>query len=144
MAMLNKESSEIAVEVGVNAATDVTGFGLLGHLTEMAQASQVTMQLYAESVPLLNGAWDGATIGLLPGGMYNNRTYLEGKIRVAPGVNPTWVDLLYTPETAGGMLLAVSPEQAPVLEKAMQERRQSCVLIGEAVEARDYCIEVMA
>ncbi len=144
MAMLNKESSEIAVEAGVNAATDVTGFGLLGHLTEMAQASQVTMQLYAESVPLLNGAWDGATIGLLPGGMYNNRTYLEGKIRVAPGVNPTWVDLLYTPETAGGMLLAVSPEQAPVLEKAMQERRQSCVLIGEAVEARDYCIEVMA
>lgn len=144
MTMLNKESSEIAAEIGVNAATDVTGFGLLGHLAEMAQASQVTVQLHAGAVPLISGAWDGASMGLIPGGTYNNRTYLEERISVDPGLNPIWLDLLYTPETAGGLLLAVSAGQAPILEEAMQKRQIFCAFIGKAVEACSYSIEVMA
>lgn len=140
MTTLNRESCEIAAQVGVNAATDVTGFGLLGHLSEMAQASGVTVQLHCERVPLISGAWEGASMGLIPAGSYNNRGYLEDKIAVAQGIDPIWLDLLYTPETAGGLLLAVHPGKAEALEQLMQS--QVCIQIGEAVEARPYNIEV--
>lgn len=144
MTTLNRESCEIAARVGVNAATDVTGFGLLGHLSEMAQASGVTVQLKAESVPLISGAWDNAAMGLIPAGTYNNRAYLEARIKVTPGLSPIWLDLLYTPETAGGLLLAVEPDKGLALEELMQQRQQVCVPVGEVVEARSYNIEVLA
>ncbi len=142
MSTLNRESSEIASRLGVNAATDVTGFGLLGHLAELAQASGVTVQLRAGAVPLINGAWDSAAMGLVPAGTYNNRSYLEEKIKVNAGLNPTWLDLLYTPETAGGLLLAVDPDKGRALEQMMLKQQLMCVPIGEAVEARPYTIEI--
>lgn len=144
MTTLNRESCEIAAQVGISAATDVTGFGLLGHLSEMAQASRVTVQLQCKQIPLISGAWEGASMGLIPAGTYNNRSYLEDKITVAPGIDPIWLDLLYTPETAGGLLLAVDPGKTEALEALMHKQQQNYVQVGEAVEARAYAIDILA
>lgn len=142
MTMLNRESSEAALQVGVHAMTDVTGFGLLGHLYEMARASEVTVQLYTARVPLIKGAWEGASMGLIPAGAYGNRAYLEEKIALHPGVDPTWQDLFYTPETAGGLLIAVGAEEAPLLEAAMKRRQIICAPIGEVMAAQPHSIKI--
>lgn len=142
MTMLNRESSEVALQIGVHAMTDVTGFGLVGHLYEMARASEVTVQLSAAQVPLINGAWEGASMGLIPAGTYSNRAYLEDKIAVKPGVDPIWQDLFYTPETAGGLLIAVGVEEAPLLEAAMKSRQIICAPIGKVMAAQPHSIEI--
>lgn len=142
MTMLNRESSEAAQEIGVHAMTDVTGFGLLGHLFEMAQASGVTVKLNAARVPLINGAREGALMGLIPAGTYSNRAYLEEKVAVRREVEQTLQDLFYTPETAGGLIIAVGAAKAPLLEKAMHGRQAVCTLIGEVVAAQPHSIEI--
>lgn len=144
MTTLNRQSSEIALAVGINALTDITGFGLLGHVYEMAMASGVTVRIKADRVPLINGAWESAEMGLIPAGTYTNRAYLEGNIMVGPGVDETLQDLFYTPETAGGLLIAVGPEKARYLEAAMKKWQIACALVGEATVAQPHRIEIRA
>lgn len=121
MAMLNRKASELMQEVGVHACTDITGFGLLGHASEIVQNSRVGMKIKARSVPIFTGAIESARKGLIPGGTYRNRDFRANMVEFAPAV-PDWApDILFDPQTSGGLLIAVSQEMAPILLAKLHE-----------------------
>ena len=131
MTTLNRAARDVMVRFRVHACTDVTGFGLLGHLLEMAQGSGVEMRLETGAIDLLEEALELARMGLLPEGMYRNRTFAEPS--VDPGDTPLWVqDVLYDPQTAGGLLMAVDPADAEALLQALEGRVPSAQRIGTA------------
>ena len=114
MTTLNKSARDAMVKYNVHACTDVTGFGLLGHTYEMAQGSDVEITLNVDAIDLIPEALEFARIGILPAGMYRNRRFAE------PGVDAGDIelakqDMLYDPQTAGGLLMAVAPEDADAL-----------------------------
>lgn len=118
MATLNRSARDIMVNYRVHGCTDVTGFGFLGHLLEMAQGSGVSVRVETANLAFLPGAEDFARMGVLPEGMYRNRRFAESQ--VDPGGVPLYLqDLLYDPQTSGGLLIAVDPADADELERAL-------------------------
>lgn len=134
MSMLNRNACEAMQEVGINAATDITGFGLMGHLFEMASGSDVEVEVYASKVEFMTGTLEYANMGLIPAGAYTNREYLADKVVIPPDLDPVVRDLLFSPETAGGLLIAVSEEKAADLQNAMAARDCRCFNIGRVTE----------
>ncbi len=122
MATLNRDAAEAMQAVGVHACTDVTGFGLLGHALELADASGVQVELSAARVPLIPGVAELAAMGLIPGGSHRNRKYCERAVTVDDGVDPLIVDLLADAQTSGGLLIAVPAERAAALHDALEHR----------------------
>ena len=123
------------VKYRVHASTDVTGFGLLGHLYEMTQGSGVEAELRVDDIDLIGEAVELARMGILPAGMYRNRTFAEAS--VDPGdVELCRQDLLYDPQTAGGLLMAVHPEDAEALLSELQGCVPSAQRIGVIREYR--------
>ena len=114
MTTLNKSARDVMVRHRVHACTDVTGFGLLGHGFEMAQGSDVELHISVGSVDLLPEALEFARMGVLPAGMYRNRTFAEPAVD-AGTVETAVQDLLFDPQTSGGLLMAVAPEDADAL-----------------------------
>ena len=114
MTTLNKSARDCVVNYRVHACTDVTGFGLLGHGFEMAQGSDVELHISVGSVDLLPEALEFARMGVLPAGMYRNRTFAEPAVD-AGTVETAVQDLLFDPQTSGGLLMAVAPEDADAL-----------------------------
>ena len=114
MTTLNKSARDVMVRHRVHACTDVTGFGLLGHGFEMAQGSDVELHISVGSVDLLPEALEFARMGILPAGMYRNRTFAEPAVD-AGTVETAVQDLLFDPQTSGGLLMAVVPEDADAL-----------------------------
>ncbi len=112
MAALNRVPSELMVEVGASAATDVTGFGLLGHLSEMVSQSGVTVEVYADQVPVFEEALACIRQQLISGAIERNREYASQYVRVAEDVSEEMEYLLYDPQTSGGLLVAVEEEKA--------------------------------
>jgi selenide,water dikinase len=134
MTTLNAAASSVLVSLDpgiVHACTDITGFGLIGHATEMAAASACSLEIDSSRVPLIDGAL-GLVRGNIPGGGRTNREHFAGLVSVAPGVNPDLVDLLYDPQTSGGLLAAVSDGQAGPIIAALGAASVSAVLIGRA------------
>jgi len=131
--LLNKSASEAMREVGVSAATDVTGYGLLGHLTEMLEASGVGAVVRLGSVPVWELAEPLAKDGVYPGGLENNRGYLGGRV-TAHGVGQDDLLPLYDPQTSGGLLVAVPEARASALVGALEKRGVMGVVVGEVVE----------
>ena len=113
MVKLNRRAAELATSVGLHSATDITGYGLLGHAEELARNSGVALQIILEQVPLLPGAHEYACQGIFPGGLGRNRDYLlgAGSVRLAPALEEARAQLLFDPQTSGGLLFAL-PEQA--------------------------------
>ena len=97
MTTLNKTAAEVMQQCGLKAATDITGFGFLGHLYEMAQASDVEVEVYAPTIPFMSGALAYAGLGLIPAGAYNNRAYLGKKIRYPSSIDPDRRELMLCP-----------------------------------------------
>lgn len=114
MAALNKKAKAVASGYDISACTDITGFGLLGHCAEMAEGSGVHFRLKLEQIPFMREAARYAKMGLVPAGAYKNRTYSRDKV-AAGDIPEFYLDLLYDPQTSGGLLLSVSPEQADAL-----------------------------
>lgn len=114
MTTLNKSARDVMVRHRVHACTDVTGFGLLGHGFEMAQGSDVELHISVGTVDLLPEALEFARMGVLPAGMYRNRTFAEPAVD-AGTVETAVQDLLFDPQTSGGLLMAVAPEDADAL-----------------------------
>ena len=117
MASLNKKAKKVAERYRVSACTDITGFGLLGHCVEMAEASEVTFELRVHDIAYMEDAIDYAKMGLVPAGAYKNRGYSMNKVETG-GVEEHYIDLLYDPQTSGGLLLSVAPED---LENVMRD-----------------------
>ena len=114
MTTLNKAARDAMVKYRVHACTDVTGFGLLGHGTEMAQGSDVELHIRVKGITVIPEALEYARMGVLPEGMYRNRSFAEP--HVDPGDTELALqDLLYDPQTSGGLLMAVHPEDTEAL-----------------------------
>jgi selenide,water dikinase len=129
-----KFAAEAITKFDVKAATDVTGFALLGHLWEMAYASNVTIEIDSARVPLIGGALDLATAGLLTSGDKTNREYVGAEAEVATTVDPNLMKLFYDPQTAGGLLLAISVDRAEELLTALRENYPQAEVIGRVSE----------
>ncbi len=133
MTTLNKAARDIMVQYRVHACTDVTGFGLLGHGLEMAQGSGVELEIDVGSVDFIPEAAELARMGILPEGMYRNRSFAGDS--VDPGTAELWQqDLLYDPQTSGGLLMAVDPEGAEALYEALRPAVPSAQRIGTVRE----------
>lgn len=119
MLELNRRAAEAMAELRVHAATDVTGFGLIGHAREMAAASDVTLEIIASRVPLLPGALEYARQGALAGGLKNNREYASCEVEAAGDVPEELLNLLYDPQTSGGLLVALPEAEAEKFERRL-------------------------
>ena len=133
MTTLNKAARDVMVQYRVHACTDVTGFGLLGHGLEMAQGSGVELEIDVGAVDFIPEAAELARMGILPEGMYRNRSFAGDS--VDPGTAELWQqDLLYDPQTSGGLLMAVDPEDAEALYEALRPAVPSAQRIGTVRE----------
>ena len=118
MAILNKAAAEVMKNFPVNACTDITGFGFLGHTSELSVGSKKDIEIYSSKVPLLSDAAEAARMGLIPAGAYSNRNYLTGisfEAHVAENIR----DVLYDPQTSGGLLISVPEKEASDLVEAL-------------------------
>ena len=128
-----ERSSAASDPFPVHALTDITGFGLIGHAREMALASQVSIHISAESIPLLEGALECVRAGHIPGGLRNNRDFAECIVGYDDGVPEDVRTLLFDPQTAGGLLIAVASGQQTILLSALHEAKVPAAQIGEVL-----------
>jgi selenide,water dikinase len=143
MATLNKNAAEIMASYPVNACTDVTGFGLLGHALEMAIASKTLITLEAARVPLLPEVLDAVQMGLVPAGSFANRQFCAKQLREARPVDPMLLDILADAQTSGGLLISLPEEKAPALVQALRQQGVAdAAIIGRASEAESGAIEL--
>jgi len=133
MLTLNRAASLVLRELDVHACTDITGFGLLGHASEVASKSGVALRLSAGAVPLLPGVLDYAAVGHLPGGLWRNRDHFgaAGGVAIEAGVGPDLEAVLYDPETSGGLLITIGDDQATRLRDAFDAASLPVWEIGE-------------
>lgn len=122
MCTLNKMPVEIlkALKIEVHACTDITGFGLLGHALEMAEGSGITIHIKAQSVPIIEESKGLAQMGIIPAGAYKNRNYCKDKINIAAEVSELLEDLLFDPQTSGGLLIAISEKDCDLFIDALK------------------------
>jgi len=145
MTTLNEAASQAltALEPGVvHACTDITGFGLVGHASEMAAASGCTLEIEASRVPIIDGALPLVRDNI-PGGGRTNRDHFAAGVSVAPGVQPDVLDLLYDPQTSGGLLAAVAPAHADAIVRALSSASVSAALIGRVIPLSTGRISVL-
>jgi len=133
MASLNRDASVLALRHGARAATDVTGFGLVGHAAQMARASGVTLRLAPRADWFLPRTLELAAAGEVAGGLRNNRAYYAAAVSAA-GVDPTMELALYDPQTSGGLLIAIGPRKFEALARALRGRRIWHRVLGDAVK----------
>jgi selenide,water dikinase len=145
MTTLNARAAESAAsgKFAVHAATDVTGFGLIGHAREMAAGSGVSLRIDSAKVPLLEGALDCVRAGLIPGGLKNNRDFAECLVSYDQGVPEEIRTMLFDPQTAGGLLLSVARADTSALLAALQSAGVPAVEIGEVLPPGKPLIQIM-
>lgn len=134
MARLNRVGGEVMAEIGVKGCTDITGFGFLGHALEMAVASGWAMEIDAAKVPVLPGAREMAAMGLVPGGAYANRDFCGERVVFAAGVPEEVRDVLFDPQTSGGLLIAASASESEKLLSLFQEKGEEAWVVGRVLE----------
>ena len=143
MSSLNKKAKEVVENYPVTACTDITGFGLLGHCVEMASASEVTFELKVEEIAYMEDAISYAKMGLVPGGAYKNREH-SGKLVDTSRVAEHYVDLLYDPQTSGGLLISIAPSNVEQLMEDFAKKNMDTKvsIIGKVVEKGDKLIRL--
>lgn len=143
MTTLNKYGKDaIDAAGGVNSLTDITGFGLLGHALEMAEASNVTIKLKSDMVPVIDGAKEFANMGLVPAGAYSNRKHVGKKVLFKKELPKYLEDILFDPQTSGGLLISIKNDNLEVLLKELKNNPVEFAVIGEVVEREEYFLEV--
>jgi selenide, water dikinase len=143
MLTAGKFAAEAMREFNVKGATDVTGFSLIGHAWEMAKASDVTIEIDAASVPLLDGARELAAAGMLTSGDKTNRAYVGADIEINETIDKDLVKLLYDPQTAGGMLISIAADHSRELLQRLRENYPAAQVIARVTErgARSIVVE---
>ena len=133
MAALNKPASEVMLQVGVNACTDITGFGLLGHACEMIQDSQIGLRIHSASVPIFPEAIELARMGMVPGGTFRNKEFRSRMVDAA-GIGDVMLDILFDPQTSGGLFMSVGADKASLLLARLKEAGVTdAAIVGEVV-----------
>lgn len=143
MSSLNKKGKEVIEHYHVHACTDITGFGLLGHCVEMASASEVSFDIQVEEIAYIEGAIACAKMGLVPAGAYKNRGYSQGLVDMGC-VEEHYIDLLYDPQTSGGLLISVAPEDVENIMKDFAEKEMDTKVsvIGTVTEKGEKLIRL--
>ena len=135
MVTLNRSASEWMKEFGAHACTDITGFGFIGHAMEMVLASQVGMVIQSKDIPIIPEAIEYARLGLIPGGAHSNRDYFSCRVNVSPDLPPLLMDLLYDPQTSGGLLISLPSNGAEgLVETLKKEGNIDSSIVGKVVE----------
>lgn len=143
MTSLNKKAKEVFQNYNINSCTDVTGFGLIGHCIEMAEGSNVTLEIDVNKIPLIDGAIDYAQMGLIPAGAYRNAAYFNGKVECG-NVPQEYVDLLFDPQTSGGLIVSVSSDEVDniINDLNKKELETKFAVIGTVKEKQDKFINL--
>jgi selenide,water dikinase len=132
MATLNRDAAEIMKDYPVHACTDITGFGLLGHIAEMIIDTGFSVKLTSKTIPIIPETLEYAGMGLVPAGTYNNREFRECMVDFAPSVDRLVQDILFDPQTSGGLLICLDRENADeLLEKLKEKGMDSAAIIGD-------------
>lgn len=142
MSTLNKYAKEAVDKVEVNSVTDITGFGLLGHSLEMAEASSVTIKINYKNVPIISKAIEYAQMGLVPAGAYSNRGHIGDNVKFINEIPNEIEDILFDPQTSGGLLISISKEYIDDLLKKLVNISTKYAIVGEVVEKEDYYLIV--
>ncbi len=138
MAELNKIPAEILVDMGVKTATDVTGFGLLGHLSEIAAQSKVTVEIFVDQVPVFDGVFDYIKQGMISGAIERNKEFASLYVTTSPGVSEERETILYDPQTSGGLLIAIHPKDIKELVSRLKNKGIiHSTVIGRVVSKSD-------
>ena len=136
MATLNRDVAEVMKQYSVHACTDITGFGLLGHLAEMVDGSGLGAVLDSKKIPILSEAMEYAAMGMLPAGANKNKIFRESMVEFSSSVNPLIRDLLFDPQTSGGLLICIDRDDTDELVEALiQKGSDLSAVIGEVVSA---------
>ena len=140
MATLNKTARDIMVRYNVHSCTDVTGFALMGHSFEMAQGSNCTIHIQVDKVPYHAEAQELASMGLIPAGAYRNREYAQAGVQIMGNISLAMQDILYDPQTSGGLLFAIPAEEAGDCLAELQKEIPNAAIIGYVTEREDASI----
>jgi selenide,water dikinase len=138
MATLNRDAAEVMKHFPVHACTDITGFGLLGHMAEMVADSNFGIEILAERIPIIPEALEFAAMGLVPGGAHKNREFREGIVDFSPSLDNVFRDILFDPQTSGGLLICVAEGAAEGLLERLREKGldQAAIIGGVVVEPK--------
>ena len=142
MKQLNRDASELAIKFGLHGGTDVTGFSLLGHASEMAEASGCGITFYWHTLPFIHSARKYAEMGIFPGGAFDNRLYFEPHVTFDPAISEIERMLLFDPQTSGGLLLAVPPEKAAAFAEAARLARIPVWQVGKVTSEKGIKVAV--
>lgn len=142
MTRLNRRASEAMVAVGAHAATDITGFGLLGHAHELAQASGVTFRINASAIPILPEALHFAREGCLTGGARSNAEFVKEHLRISTQIDPLLLEVFHDPQTAGGLLISMSAARVNEFLDRLGEEAQDARQIGEVLPRGEFTVEI--
>jgi selenide,water dikinase len=135
MAALNRTAADVIREYPVHACTDITGFGLIGHLAEMMQGAGNGLKIVLENLPVIDVALGFAAMGMVPGGAHKNRSFREDMVDMDESADPAMRDILYDPQTSGGLCIAVAPTSAEGLVQHLHsEGVEHAAIIGEVVD----------
>lgn len=143
MLQFNREAARVMQEVGVHSATDITGFGFLGHAYEMAKASKVTLIVNSDSVPLLPGVLDLARRGVLNRGNRTNRDYVGDNVRFSVEVPDELKAALFDPQTSGGLLISAPTENIEKIIESLDRKGQTAQKVGKVTEFAEVFISVV-
>ncbi len=145
MSTLNKGAAQAMVKVGVNACTDITGFGFLGHLHEMAKASRLGAKIFLSDVPVIQEAWNliKNQQGVVPGGTRKNLEFLKADLIINPGISEDDLLVLADAQTSGGLLISVTEEKLPNLLQGLKEAGvQTIAVVGKMVQDDAFKLEI--
>ena len=136
MMELNRQASQIMLRYGVSAATDITGYGLLGHCCEMASASKISLELYFPEIPVIHEAWELTREKVFAGGLLANRSFFGERVELAPSLSEGKSALLFDPQTSGGLLVASPPHEADRMVSEMSREGIEAHIIGKVIEKK--------
>ncbi|MBW6408728.1 selenide, water dikinase SelD [Clostridium weizhouense] len=142
MSTLNKYAKECISGLDIHSCTDVTGFSLIGHSYEMASGSDKTIEIFSDSVPIIEGALEYAKMGIIPEGMYNNLDYLKDKFTLGSNISQELQDVLIDPQTSGGLLLSISEKDVKEFLSRTEVFTSHARIIGQVVDKVDKHIVI--
>ena len=142
MTSLNAAAARVMEGLPVHACTDITGFGLIGHASEMARGSGKSIRLFSSQLPLMDGGFDMASQGIVPGGAYRNRDYLSPTTYIKNGLKIALVDLMFDPQTSGGLLISLPEKEAPALLDQLLPHCQEAKIVGQVEAAQGFHVLV--
>ena len=134
MGTINKGARDVAAQFIIHGCTDITGFSLIGHVSEMAKASGTSVELYAEQIPLFTDVLEAASMGLVPASTYGNRKALGDQAEFADHLDPVWSDICFDPQTSGGLLFACSESEGKQLLSELQAKGLQAAQIGRVIQ----------